>query len=293
MEKEIVLFFGNPAYAWFIAQLCISAALGIFGGIAAAFLTKRRPSEKSVNQHLKSITNPELRKKASEEIYALYKSLTCGCLILAFSALLISAHSGSVVTGYTGAADFFSIEGLSAVATAAGNLTVTVSNRVSDGSGKLHSLLYIPVGLILLHIPILVFGLALLFRHTMISAVTNMGIALGFVVFAFWTYLNPYQYQLIELTLVMFFLFVAVNVYTYWYARFVNIGGVIVMLMMVGMELATGILIICCGNYFYLFSAGVLLYILGPMAIAITAAGLVFAILLGNKGLPDMVVAKA
>lgn len=284
MEKEITLFFATPAYDWFVALLCISAGLGIIGGLAAAFLTKRRPSEKALAQHLKKVTGIEERKKATDEIYALYKSLTCGCLVLAFSAILISAHAGSVVTGYTGAADFFSIEGA--------NLTFTVSNRVADGSGNLHSLLYIPVGLILLHIPILAFGLALLFRHTMISAVTNMGIALGFSIFAFWTYLNPYQLQLIELVIVMFFLFVALNVYTFWYARYVNIGGGIVMAMMVLMELATGVLVITCGNYFYLFGAGHLLYILGPMSVAVTFAGLLFAVVLGNKGLPSMVVEK-
>lgn len=287
MEKEITLFFTNPAYIWFVSQLCITAALGIFGGVAAALLTKRRPTQKSVEKFVKGVG--DARKSAIDEVYALYKSLTCACLVLAFSALIISAHSGSVVTGYTGAADFFSIE---AVNSTANPITFTYSNRVADNSGNLHSLLYLPVLLILLQIPVLAFGLALLFRHTMVSAVTVMGLGLGFAIFSFWTYLNPYQLQLIELSMVMGALFIAMNVYTWWYARFVNLGGMALMFMMVVMELATGVLIICCGNYFYLFSAGTLLYILGPMAIVETAGGLFFAIVLGNKGLPEPVIEK-
>lgn len=283
MEKEITLFFNSGAYAYFIAQFCIAAGLGGLGGLASVLLTKRAPSEAAMKQYTAKEGTPEKKREKADELIKLYKALTSGCIILAFSVIAILAHSGSIITGFTGAADFFSIEGASA-------LNITVSNRVADGAGNLHSILYLPVFLILLHIPILRFALAMLLRHSMVSSLSNLGLGLGFMITAFLTYLDPYQLQLIEIVLVMFFIFVAQNLYTAWFARFVNWGGIICFGLLLCMELATGVLVLVCGNYFYLFSAGHLCYILGPLAVVATFAMLVFAIILGNKMLPKMSV---
>lgn len=279
MEKEITLFFNTGAYDYFIAQFCIAGGLGGLGAIAAAILTKRRPTPAAYQEFAKKETTEAKKKEKREELDAFYKSLVSSCLVLAFSVICILAHTGSILTGFTGVADFFSAEG----AAAAG---VTMSNRVADSFGNLHSLLYIPVGLILLHEPVLRFAMALLFRHTMVSSVINAALGLGFAVTGFWVYLNPYGLQMIELVIVLTGIFLFQNIYTAWYARFINWGGVACMLLMIVMELATGVLLIVCGNYFYLFSAGHFCYILGPMAVVMTAALLVFAIMLGNKFLP-------
>lgn len=284
MEKEITLFFNSGAYAYFIAQFCIAAGLGLLGGIAAILLTKRRPSPAAIKKYTEKEGTVEKKKAKEDELIKLYNALTSGCVVLAFSVVAILAHSGSIITGFTGAADFFSIEGLDSL-----NATITISNRVADGAGNLHSILYLPVLLILIHIPILRFALALLLRHSMVSSVINFGLGLGFSIAAFLVYLDPYQLQLIELTLVLFFIFVAQNLYTGWFARFVNWGGIICFGLLLCMELATGVLVLVCGNYFYLFSAGHLCYILGPMAVVATFAMLVFAILLGNKMLPKAI----
>jgi hypothetical protein len=286
MEKEITLFFNSGAYAYFIAQFCISAGLGGLGALAAGILTKRRPTAAAYKQWTKEATTEEKRKEKREELDAFYKSLVNSCLVLAFSVIAVLAHSGSIITGFTGAADFFSAEG----AVAAG---ITMSNRVADSFGNLHSILYLPVLLILLHIPILRFAMALLFRHTMVSSIINAALGLGFAVVAFLVYLNPYALQMIELVIVLTGIFLFQNIYTGWYARFMTWAGLLCMGLMIVLELATGVLVLVCGNYFYLFSAGHLCYILGPMSVVMTAALLVFAIMLGNKFLPKNMGAPA